>query len=126
FVESITLDGIFNTIQAYQTTDLPQRLAKYHGNKVETLYRAWTETWISNDYRTWNIEHFLPHITCPLLFIQGENDEYGSLEQVERTITQVGGIAKKHIIPGTGHTPHKSNPDEVLLASQTFLQDLDL
>lgn len=126
FVEGITLDGIQATIQAFQTTDLPLRLAKYHGNKVETLYRAWTETWTSNDYRTWNIEHVLPQITCPLLFIQGEDDEYGSLEQVERTITQVGGVAKKHIIPGIGHTPHKSVADEVLLASVTFLQDLDL
>lgn len=79
FVEDVTLKGIYDAMEAYKTTNLPERLVKYHGDKVETLFKAWTETWTRSDYRDWNIAHFLPKISCPLLFIQGEADEYGTL-----------------------------------------------
>ncbi|MND48726.1 hypothetical protein [Solitalea canadensis] len=94
FVEEVTLNGIKEAIDTYKTTDLHERLVKYHGSKVETIFRAWTETWTSSEYRNWNIEHFLSGITCPLLFIQGEADEYGTLEQVEKTVSQVRGNTK--------------------------------
>jgi pimeloyl-ACP methyl ester carboxylesterase len=74
---------------------------------VDTIFKAWTETWTGSDYRDWNIEHFLPFIKCPLLFIQGEADEYGTLNQVEKTISGISGKAEKYIIPDVGHTPHK-------------------
>lgn len=122
FVEGITLDGIEASLEAFKTSDLRQRLYKYHGNKVETLYKAWTDTWTSNDYRMWNIEHFLPQITCPLLFIQGEKDEYGSLDQVERTVNQVNGPAQKYIIPDIGHTPHKAVPEEIIKTTTDFIK----
>jgi len=114
FVEELTLKGINDIIESYKNTNLPERLAKYHGNKVETLFKAWTETWTRSDYRDWNIEHFLPNITCPLLFIQGETDEYGTLMQVEKTVNQVKGYAEKYIIPNVGHTPHKEVSELVL------------
>jgi pimeloyl-ACP methyl ester carboxylesterase len=107
FVEDVTLRGISKAIEAYKNTDLAERLQKYHGNKVDTIFKAWTETWTGSDYRDWNIEHFLPGIKCPLLFIQGEADEYGTLNQVEKTISGISGKAEKYIIPDVGHTPHK-------------------
>jgi len=121
FVEDVTLKGVYDAWDAYKTTNLPERLQKYHGDKVETLFRAWTETWTRDDYRTWNIEHLLKHITCPLLFIQGEADEYGTLDQVEKTVTQVSGSAEKYIIPNIGHTPHKEAPDLVLEKTTSFI-----
>ena len=114
FVEEITLQGIYDAIKTYNTTNLKERLTKYHGDKVETLFRAWTETWTRSDYRDWNIEYLLSKISCPLLFIQGEKDEYGSLKQVERTIAQVSGQAEQFIIPDVGHTPHKEASEMVL------------
>lgn len=113
FVEDVTLSGIYEAMEAYKKTNLPERLAKYHGDKVDTLFKAWTETWTSGEYRNWNIEHFLPNITSPLLFIQGENDEYGTLKQVDKTISQVSGSAEKFVIPEVGHTPHKQVPEIV-------------
>nr|WP_264434398.1 alpha/beta hydrolase [Flavobacterium agricola] len=109
FVESQTLQGVQDAVDAYKTTNLPQRLAKYHGAKEAAIFKAWTETWLRPDYKTWNIEYLLPAITCPLLFIQGDLDEYGTLLQVEKTIAQVSGPAETYIIPQTKHTPHKEN-----------------
>ena len=121
FVEDITLKGVYDAWDAYKTTNLAERLQKYHGDKVEMLFKAWTETWTRDDYRTWNIEHLLKHITAPLLFIQGESDEYGTLDQVEKTVTQVSGSAEKYIIPGVGHTPHKEVPELVLKKVTEFI-----
>lgn len=115
FVEDETLKGIYDAMEAYNNTDLPERLKKYHGDKVETLFKAWTETWTRSDYRNWTIEHFLPNVVCPLLFIQGEADEYGTLDQVDKTVRQVNGPTEKYIIPNIGHTPHKEAPELVLV-----------
>ncbi|MGG5210200.1 alpha/beta fold hydrolase [Chryseobacterium sp. MIQD13] len=121
FVEDITLKGVYEAWEAYKTTNLAERLSKYHGDKVEMLFKAWTETWTREDYRNWNIEYLLKDIHCPLLFIQGDADEYGTLEQVEKTVTQVSGTSEKYIIPGTGHTPHKEVPELVLNKVSEFL-----
>ncbi len=124
FVEDVTLKGIYEAMDAYKNTTLPERLKKYHGEKTETLFRAWTETWTGSDYRNWNIEHFLPKISCPLLFIQGEKDEYGTMDQVNRTISQVSGRSEKYIIPETGHTPHKESPELTLKAAESFINSI--
>ncbi|MEG1591419.1 alpha/beta fold hydrolase [Chryseobacterium sp.] len=121
FVEDITVKGVKEALNAYNTTNLPQRLEKYHGDKVEIIVKAWTEIWLSEKFRTWNIESFLQNITSPLLFIQGEADEYGTLDQVEKTVSQVKGTAEKFIIPNIGHTPHKESPEIVLNKSIEFI-----
>lgn len=123
FVEDETLKGIYQAIESYKTTNLPERLAKYHGDKVETIFKAWTETWTRKDFRSWNIEAFLPQIICPLLFIQGEADEYGTLDQVEKTINQVSGNSEKFIIPNIGHTPHKEAPELTLAKTINYIQE---
>lgn len=124
FVEDITLQGIFEAIRNYKNTNLPERLHKYHGSKTETVFKAWTETWTRSDYRNWNIEHLLPNIICPLLFIQGEADEYGTLEQVEKTINQVSGKSEKYIIPNIGHTPHKEIPENIFEKTAEYIKKL--
>lgn len=111
FVEDITLNGIRQAVQAYETTNLPVRLQKYHGDKTETVFKAWTQTWLREDFRNWNIEDLLPEIKSSLLFIQGENDEYGTLDQVNTTLALVNGKAEKYIIPNAGHTLHKETPE---------------
>lgn len=124
FVEEVTLKGIRDAEIAYKTTNLPERLAKYHGDKVDLIFKAWTEIWTSPRFINWNIEHFLKNITAPLLFIQGNADEYGTLDQVEKTITQVTGISEKFILQNTGHTPHKEKPEMVLEKAAVFINGL--
>ena len=124
FVEDITVQGVKDAWEAYKTTNLPERLAKYHGDKTEMIVRAWTEIWLSDRFKAWNIEPILKNITAPLLFIQGENDEYGTLDQLEKTVSQVSGTAEKFIIPGAGHTPHKEVPEIVLEKAAGFINSI--
>ncbi|SFF85908.1 alpha/beta fold hydrolase [Pontibacter chinhatensis] len=121
FVEEETLAGIRAAVEAYQTTDLPQKLQKYHGAKTEAVFPAWTDTWLSSDFRSWNIEHFLPSILCPALIIQGEKDEYGTLAQVEAVVQQAQGPVQQLILPGIAHTPHREAPELVLEKSAQFI-----
>jgi len=123
FVEEVTLKGIYDAIESYQNTNLSERLAKYHGDKVETIFKAWTEIWISQSFRNWNIEHFLPNIICPLLFIQGEADEFGTLQQLEKTISQMNGKSEKYIIPNISHTPHKEAGAATLEKATTYIKE---
>jgi pimeloyl-ACP methyl ester carboxylesterase len=121
FVEEVTLIGIREAIKCYQTTDLKTKLEKYHGDKTEAMFWAWAKTWTTEEFRDWNIENFLPHIKCPALIIQGEKDEYGTLDQVEGIVTRTTGKATKFIIPNIGHTPHKETPELVLEKSAEFI-----
>jgi pimeloyl-ACP methyl ester carboxylesterase len=123
FVETITLKGIEEAIKAYHTTNLREKLIKYHGaDKIDSIFTAWTETWTTEDYKNWNIEHFLANITCPTLVIQGDNDEYGTEKQVDGIVHQVSGKATKLFLPNLSHTPHKDDPEQVLNNSATFIR----
>jgi pimeloyl-ACP methyl ester carboxylesterase len=124
FVEPVTIAGIIAAERSYQTSNLPERLQKYHSDKVDFLFKAWTKTWTSSTFQDWNIEKELESITCPLLFIQGTKDEYGSLQQVTKTLTSVKGRQYKAILEGVGHTPHKEVPEEVIVLSLAFLNSL--
>ena len=121
FVEDITLEGIREAKALYGKTDLKARLQKYHGSKTDAMFNAWAETWLKPGFRSWNIENFLPHITCPALVIQGDKDEYGSLDQVTGITEGMGGVGESLIIDGVGHTPHKEATDEVLSHSAQFI-----
>ncbi|MBC6605390.1 alpha/beta hydrolase [Hymenobacter sp. BT188] len=124
FVEEVTLAGIRAAVEAYQTTNLPQRLQKYHSAKTEALFAAWAHTWLRADYRDWNIEAFLPLVACPVLVVQGEEDEYGSLAQVEGIVQQVAGPARPLLIPGIGHSPHKDSRETVLEQAAAFISQV--
>lgn len=121
FVEPATLTGIRAAAAAWRTGDLPARLARYHGDKTEAVFRGWTETWLRADFRDWNIEARLPAITCPLLVIQGQDDEYGSRAQVEAIVGHSGGPAEAVLVPACGHSPHHQQPAAVLAAMARFI-----
>lgn len=121
FVEQVTIDGLKAAVESYRETILKSRLAKYHGDKTDAVFHAWTDTWLSEGYRTWNIGHFLPDILCPTLIIQGEKDEYGTMKQVEGIASGVKGRTEVFILPGTGHTPHKEAPIETMEKAKKFI-----
>jgi pimeloyl-ACP methyl ester carboxylesterase len=124
FVEEETLAGIRAAQEAYGTTDLPQRLAKYHGAHTDALVKAWTETWLAPTFRDWNLTAFLPKITCPALIIQGEDDEFGTPAQVEAIVEGCSGPAQAWLIPGVQHNPHKEVPEEVMAHVFSFVTNL--
>ena len=124
FVEEITLKGIREAMEAYQTTDLKSRLEKYHSSNTDILFRAWTQTWIREDFRNWTIEGLLKGITCPVLVIQGLDDEFGSLRQVEGIISNVSGRTEKQLIADCAHTPHKEATEKTLSVAADFINGL--
>lgn len=124
YVEEITLKGIREAMDAYQTTDLKKRLEKYHGRNTDILFRAWAQTWTREDFRDWSIEGLLQGITCPVLAIQGLDDEFGSLKQVEGILSNVSGITEKQLIADCAHTPHKEAAEKTLIIATAFINGL--
>ncbi len=124
FVEDLTQKGVREAWKAFQTTRLRERLMQYHGSNTDDLMEAFVKNWLSPQYRSWNIESFLPRITCPLLIIQGEKDEYGTLEQVARIVQSVSVSANQFIIPSIGHTPHKEAPQATHERAVSFINKI--
>lgn len=124
FVEDITLGGIRKAVKAFKTTSLKNKLARYHGQNTEAVFNRWADRWLSPEFYHWNIEEYLPKITCPLLVLQGMNDEYGSTNQVEGIAAGVSGPVKTKLIPDCGHVPHFQAPDAVLTEMTRFINAL--
>jgi len=120
FVEDITIDGIRRARDAFATTDLRARLARHHRD-AESVFRGWNDAWLDPGFRAWNIEDRLSAIACPVLAIQGEEDEYGTLEQIygiERQAPRARALA----IPACGHSPHRDQPEAVSRAAGAFIK----
>ncbi|UCH75762.1 MAG: alpha/beta hydrolase [Rhodospirillales bacterium] len=123
FVEEVTRAGIRAALAAWRMTDLPDRLARYHGDKTEALFFAWAETWLSEPFGSWNIERCLPRITCPVLAVQGADDEYGTARQVESIVSSVSGRARALMLPDCRHIPHQQAADRLLPHVAAFVDD---
>lgn len=107
FVDEATRAGIRRAVDAFGHGDLKSRLQKYHGPGVETLFWRWAHTWLADDFSGWTIEPLLAQVRCPVLAVQGDGDEYGTLDQLAAITTQVGGRAEAAVIPGCRHIPHQ-------------------
>ncbi len=123
FIEPETLKGIREAKKAYTTTNLKEKLSKYHADKTEDVFNIWVETWLSDKFQSWNIEKFLPKIICPSLIIQGEKDEYGTVDQVHSIIKNTTGKATPLLIPNIAHTPHREAPAYVIEQTVRFLKE---
>jgi pimeloyl-ACP methyl ester carboxylesterase len=122
FVEDVSIQSITAIRKLYESTDLPKRLARYHEHIDET-FRGWNDIWLDPQFRNWNIEEYLKAITCPTLVVQGDNDEYGSLAQVEAIHRRVP-ATQTLILPGCGHSPHRDQPKLTLAAISEFITTL--
>ncbi len=121
FVEDISIESIAAAKRAFETTDLPQKLARHHRDPVKTFY-GWNDVWLAPEFRSWNIESFLPAIKCPLLAIQGHDDEYGSMAQVDAIARQAGGPVEVLKLERCGHSPQKDQPEIVANAIVGFVK----
>jgi pimeloyl-ACP methyl ester carboxylesterase len=119
FVEVFGLRSITALRTLYKSTDLRKKLERYHQHVDET-FRGWNDIWLDAQFRAWNIEEYLAPIACPVLVIQGENDEYGTLAQVEAIQRHVPG-AQTLILPHCGHSPHRDQPEVTLDAICKFV-----
>jgi len=123
FVEDISVASIAQARQAYLESDLRARLGRHHQD-VDSAFWGWNDIWLKPDFRAWNIEHELNRITCPVLAIQGMDDEYGTLEQV-RGIRRRAPQTELLEIPDCGHSPHRDQPATVVQAVARFVGALE-
>ena len=120
-VEDISVSSIELARQAYLETDLRDRLAKYHDDP-DSPFWGWNRIWLAPVFRAWSIEAEIASIRCPLLALQGRDDEYGTLRQVH-------GIAQR--LPHTellelancAHSPHRDQPEKVIQAVTQFIHN---
>jgi pimeloyl-ACP methyl ester carboxylesterase len=118
-VEEFGLASIRQAREAYETGDLRPKLARYHGD-VDSAFRGWNDIWLHPDFPRWTIEDLLPAIRCPVLAIQGEDDPYGTMAQIDGIASQVAG-ARLLKLAQCGHSPHRDRPEAVIEATSGFL-----
>ena len=121
FVEDGGLKSISAINATFETSGLPERLGKYHRNARKTFH-LWADAWLDPAFRQWNIEEYLPRIRCPVLAIQGEDDEYGTMAQLDAIQRQASGPCELLKLAQCGHSPHKDQPDQVLQALANFIR----
>ena len=121
FVEDVSVASIAEAKRAYEAGDLRARLLRYHGENTDVAFWGWNDVWLSDAFRAWNIEEALPQVRAPALVLQGEDDAYGTLAQVDAILRQSGGRVERRILPACGHSPHRDRPEETLDAIVRFV-----
>lgn len=122
FVEDRTIAGIRAAEADFAKPGQIERLKRYHGDKAAWVLRAWIENWTSPVFADWNLDAELPRVTCPMLVMHSEDDEFGSLAHPRRIAAMSGGAASLEIFPDAGHVPHREREDAVLCAVAKFLE----
>ena len=118
-VEDVSVSSIAKARTAYLKTDLRQRLSRHHDDP-DSAFWGWNDIWLRPDFRHWSIEEEISTITCPLLAVQGLDDEYGTLEQI-RGIARRTPQTRLLELPDCGHSPHRDQPDTLIAAISAFI-----
>jgi pimeloyl-ACP methyl ester carboxylesterase len=118
-VEELSVKSIAAVRDAYLSRGLRERLARYHTD-VDGAFWGWNDIWLSADFRSWNISPYLAQIRCRILAIQGEDDEYGTMAQIER-IASTAPQVELVKLPECGHSPHRDQSEAVLQAVTRWL-----
>jgi pimeloyl-ACP methyl ester carboxylesterase len=121
-VEDLTVRSIEDAKAAYLHSDLRVRLGRHHAD-VDSAFWGWNRIWLDPKFRNWNIESLLPAIRSPILAIQGEDDEYGTMEQVA-SIARALPSSQSLLLPACRHSPHRDQRLAVLAAAEKFIASL--
>jgi len=120
-VEPVSVASIAEARTAYLQTDLRQRLARHHADPDSAFY-GWNDIWLHPAFRTWSIEHELSAIQCPVLAVQGLDDEYGTLAQIRGIVRRVPRTELLELAD-CGHSPHRDQPTALIAAVTRFMHD---
>lgn len=122
FVEDLSVQSIARAKVAYESTDLPKRLGRYHEDADRTFY-GWNGIWLHPEFRTWNIEDSVRKIRVPLLLVQGVDDEYGTVAQLDAVRNDCERARVDTLyLADCGHAPHRDRPDLTLPAIAAFVK----
>lgn len=120
-VEAISVESIAKILETYETTDLRARLAKHHKH-VDDAFYGWARTWLSPAFRAWSIGAEASRLACPVLLVQGVDDEYGTLAQLDAIERAAKGPVQRLALSNCGHSPHRDQEAAVLDAIAAFAE----
>jgi pimeloyl-ACP methyl ester carboxylesterase len=121
FTEGSGLQAIADAREAYAQTDLRQKLARWHADP-DVAFRGWSEAWLDPGFRAWDLTQELAYIRVPVLIVQGEDDQYGTVRQIEVAQEECYCPVEVALLPGIGHAPHKQAPDATLRLVSEFVK----
>jgi len=124
FCEPVTAEGIERLKEEYRRGPLREKLARHHGRNLECAFRGWCDAWLDPAFRTWNIENRLPAVAAPALVVQGTDDPFGTLRQIDAIERGSGGPVRRLVLERCGHTPHREQRERTLAAMLAFLRSL--
>jgi pimeloyl-ACP methyl ester carboxylesterase len=119
FVEDLSISSIEEAKVAYAQTDLRERLARYHAD-VDNAFRGWNDAWLDPGFRAWNITEELAYIRVPILIVQGEQDQYGTVAQIEVAQEECYCPVDVALLPNAKHAPHREATEDTLAAISEF------
>ena len=121
FCEDVSVKSIEEAAELYRSGDLRRGLERHHGANVDVAFWGWNRAWLDPGFRTWNIAEFLPGIGAPLLVVQGRQDEYGTLRQLDAIEKGSAGSVQRLVLDDCGHAPHLDQPDRTFAAMAAFV-----
>ncbi|MFQ3192637.1 MAG: pimeloyl-ACP methyl ester carboxylesterase [Paraglaciecola sp.] len=121
FVEELTVKGVREAQTSFQQPEQMERLKKWHGNKASWVLSAWVDIWLSAKFSAWSLQSRIGKVTCPVLAIHGDRDEYGSIAFPKYIVENTAGESSMIIVEDCGHVPHKEKMDEVINHIRGFL-----
>ncbi len=119
-VEDLSVAGIEQAKRVFESTDMADRLAKYHRDPAATFW-GWNRIWLDPAFRAWDLTELLPAVDVPVLLIQGRDDEYGTMRQLDLIEAGVDAPVTRVELDDARHSPHLDRPDTVLDATVRFL-----
>ena len=123
FTEDPGIESIRQARMAYETGDLRQRLARWHKD-VDNAFKGWNGAWLDPEFRKWDITEFLAYIRVPVLIVQGEDDQYGTVKQVEVAEQECYCPVEVALLPKVKHSPQREAPEPTLKAISDFVADV--
>ncbi len=120
FTEDAGIASIVEARKAYETGDLRQRLARWHAD-VDNAFKGWSGAWLDPEFRKWDITEFLAYIRVPLLIVQGEDDQYGTVKQIEIAQQECYCPVEVALLPKARHSPQRDAPEATLKAISNFV-----
>ncbi len=120
FTEDPGIASIEQARVAYESDDLRPRLARWHAD-VDNAFKGWNGAWLDPDFRKWDITEFLAYIRVPILIVQGEDDQYGTVKQIEAAQQECYCPVEVALLPGARHSPQREAPELTLKAISEFV-----
>ncbi len=124
FIEPLCLRSIDKAKESFENTDFAEKLGRYHRDARKTFY-GWADVWLDPGFTSWDIrDDYLPGVRCPVLAIQGHDDEYGTMAQLDELGRRVAGPCELLKLEKCGHAPFRDQPDLVVSRVSDFVRNL--